>query len=187
ALPWTDAARGLCARTAFLRRTEGADAWPDMSEAALLAGLDGWLGPYLDGVARRAALERVDLTAALAARLGWERARRLDQQAPTHIEVPSGSRIALDYAGESPALAVRIQELFGLKDTPRVADGRVPVVLHLLSPARRPVQVTRDLAGFWANSYKAVRADLRGRYPRHPWPDDPLSAPPTTRAKPRPR
>ena len=130
---------------------------------------------------------RIDLEGALTARLGWDRARKLDRLAPTHVAVPSGSRVALDYSGEIPVLAVRVQEMFGLADTPRVAGGRVPVLLHLLSPARRPVQVTRDLAGFWANSYKAVRADLRGRYPKHPWPDDPLKAPPTARAKPRGR
>lgn len=185
ALPWTDALRALCLRVRFLRREEGATAWPDMADEALLADLDGWLGPYLDGVSRRAALAKLDLAGALANRLGWDRARRLDRLAPTHIEVPSGSRVALDYAGEIPVLAVRIQEMFGLAETPRIADGRVAVLLHLLSPARRPVQVTRDLAGFWANSYKAVRTDLRGRYPKHPWPDDPLQAAPTARARPR--
>lgn len=187
ALPWTDESRALCRRVAFLAREDGAETWPDMSEAALLADLDGWFGPYLAGIARRAALARLDLAGALHARIGWECLKRLDELAPTHITVPSGSRIALDYSGDAPALAVRIQEMFGLAQTPRVAGGRVPVLLRLLSPARRPVQITRDLAGFWANSYQAVRADLRGRYPKHPWPDDPLRAPPTARAKPRRR
>ncbi|MEK7245763.1 MAG: ATP-dependent helicase HrpB [Pseudomonadota bacterium] len=187
ALPWTDACRALGRRAAFLAREDGATNWPDMSEAALLADLDIWLGPYLAGITRRAALARLDLAGALRARIGWERIERLDDLAPTHIAVPSGSRIALDYSGEVPALDVRIQEMFGLAETPRVAGGRVPVLLRLLSPARRPVQITRDLAGFWARSYQAVRADLRGRYPKHPWPDDPLHAPPTARAKPRRR
>ncbi len=186
-LPWTPETRALCRRVAFVAGLEGADAWPDMSEAALRADLEGWLAPHLAGIARRAQLAGLDLDGALKGRIGWERLKRLDQRAPTHITVPSGSRVALDYSGEVPALDVRIQEMFGLADTPRVAGGRVPVLLRLLSPARRPVQVTRDLAGFWANSYRAVRADLRGRYPKHPWPDDPLAAPPTARAKPRSR
>jgi ATP-dependent helicase HrpB len=186
ALPWSDESRALCRRAAFLAREEGAE-WPDMSAVALLADLENWLGPYLGGITRRAALAKLDLVGALTARIGRERLKRLNELAPTHLTVPSGSRIALDYSGDVPALAVRIQEMFGLAETPRIADGRVPVRLHLLSPARRPVQVTRDLAGFWANSYRAVRADLRGRYPKHPWPDDPLQAPPTARAKPRGR
>jgi ATP-dependent helicase HrpB len=186
-LPWTSATRTLCRRVAFLVGVDGARAWPGMNEAALLADLENWLGPYLDGIARRAALARLDLDGALRARIGRERLKRLDDLAPAHLAVPSGSRVALDYSGDVPALDVRIQEMFGLAETPRVAGGRVPVLLRLLSPARRPVQVTRDLAGFWANSYRAVRADLRGRYPKHPWPDDPLAAPPTARAKPRGR
>jgi ATP-dependent helicase HrpB len=186
-LPWTPETRALCRRVTFMAGLEGADAWPDMNEAALLAGLEGWLAPHLAGIARRAQLAGLDLDGALKGRIGWERLKRLDERAPTHLTVPSGSRIALDYSGEVPALDVRIQEMFGLAETPRVAGGRVPVLLRLLSPARRPVQVTRDLAGFWANSYRAVRADLRGRYPKHPWPDDPLAAPPTARAKPRPK
>ena len=185
ALPWTDETRALCRRVAFLAREDNASTWPDMSEPALGAELEIWLGPFLAGVTRRSALARIDLAGALQARIGWERRKRLDELAPTHITVPSGTHLALDYSGDVPVLAVRVQEMFGLAETPRVAGGRVPVLLHLLSPARRPVQVTRDLAGFWANSYRAVRADLRGRYPKHPWPDDPLNAPPTARAKPR--
>jgi ATP-dependent helicase HrpB len=184
-LPWTADIRALCRRVAFLAREEGAAHWPDMSGAALLADLEGWLGPFLGGIARRAALAKLDLDGALRARIGYERLKRLDALAPTHMTVPSGSRVALDYDGDVPALEVRIQEMFGLAATPRIAGGRVPVLLRLLSPARRPVQVTRDLAGFWANAYRAVRADLRGRYPKHPWPEDPLAAPPTARAKPR--
>ncbi|MBL8998081.1 MAG: ATP-dependent helicase HrpB, partial [Gemmatimonadetes bacterium] len=131
---------------------------------------------------------RVDLAGALLAWLPWEARARLDRVAPTHLEVPSGSRIAVDYSNPAePVLAVRLQEVFGLTETPRVGDGRVALTLHLLSPAHRPVQVTRDLASFWRTGYFDVRRDLKGRYPRHPWPDDPLTAPATRRAKPRPR
>jgi ATP-dependent helicase HrpB len=127
-----------------------------------------------------------DLSEALKVLLPWPLQRRLDAEAPTHIEVPTGSRIPVDYgAEEGPALAVRVQELFGLDAHPALADGRVPLVLHLLSPAHRPIQITRDLPGFWRGSWAAVRADMRGRYPKHSWPEDPLSAPPTRRAKAR--
>ncbi|MBM3539903.1 MAG: ATP-dependent helicase HrpB, partial [Alphaproteobacteria bacterium] len=152
---------------------------------ALLATLDGWLGPYLSGITRRAHLERLDLLVALRSRLSWEQQKRLEREAPTHVTVPTGSRIPIDYASETPVLAVRLQEMFGLAQTPAIAGGRVPLLLHLLSPAHRPVQVTKDLAGFWAGSYKEVRRDLRGQYPKHYWPDDPLQAAPTRRAKPR--
>jgi ATP-dependent helicase HrpB len=129
---------------------------------------------------------RVDLKAALEAEIDWKLRKKLDEAAPTHVAVPSGSRIAIDYSDPAaPVLGVRLQEMFGAVDTPRLAGGRVPLLLHLLSPARRPVQVTRDLASFWKNGYAAVRADLRGQYPKHAWPDDPLQAEPTARAKPR--
>jgi ATP-dependent helicase HrpB len=183
-LPWTDFCQTLRARIAFLRRVEG-DSWPDLSDAALLAALDDWLAPWLDGLSRRAHLDRLDMAALLSARLPWEKKQALDGEAPTHLTVPSGSRIPIDYTGENPVLAVRLQELFGLAETPRVAGGRVRLTLHLLSPARRPVQVTQDLASFWANTYKQVKADLKGQYPKHSWPDDPLQAAPTARAKPR--
>ncbi|MDR3044037.1 MAG: ATP-dependent helicase HrpB [Desulfovibrio sp.] len=154
--------------------------WPDVSDAALLAGLEHWLGPYLHGITRRAQFARIDLADALAALLPWELTRRLDAEAPERIEVPSGSRVLVDYAAEGgPVLAVKLQEMFGAGETPRVAGGRVPLVVHLLSPAGRPLQVTRDLAGFWRTGYPAVRAEMRGRYPKHPWPEDPLAAPPT--------
>ena len=183
-LPWTDDLRQLQHRAALLRRLDGeGSAIPDLSDAALMAGLDDWLGPFLGGVGRAAQLARVDLKAALDARLGWENVRRLDAEAPTHLTVPAGARHALDYASGEPVLAVRLQEMFGLAATPSIARGRVPVTLHLLSPARRPVQVTRDLAGFWKGSYADVKKDLKGRYPKHRWPDDPLAATPTTRAK----
>lgn len=184
-LPWSEASQSLRARIAFLRRVEGDGAgWPDLSDAALLAGLETWLGPYLDGITRRSQLRGIDLAAVLEALLDWPLRRRLDEAAPTHLTVPSGSRIRLDYdQGEQPVLAVRLQEMFGCRTTPTLAGGRVPVLLHLLSPAGRPVQVTADLSSFWADGYRAVRADLRGRYPKHFWPEDPLTAPPTRRTR----
>jgi ATP-dependent helicase HrpB len=137
-------------------------------------------------MARLAELRRLDLADALLGMLEWKQRRALDELAPTHFEVPTGSRIAIDYADPSaPSLGVRIQEVFGLTETPRLGGGRVPLTMHLLSPAHRPVQVTRDLAGFWRTSYFDVRRDLRGRYPRHEWPENPLEATPTKRAKPR--
>lgn len=187
-LPWSAATKTLRARVAFLRRVLPEKDWPDWSDAALLATLPDWLGPHLDGVTRRAHLERIDLHAALTASLDWQQRQALDLLAPLHIEVPSGSRVPVDYdSGDVPVLAVRLQEMFGATETPRIAGGRAPVLLHLLSPARRPVQVTQDLTSFWTNAYKAVKADLKSQYPRHYWPDDPLIAEPTARAKPRPR
>ncbi|MDQ7248798.1 ATP-dependent helicase HrpB [Dongia sedimenti] len=187
ALPWTPEIEAFRQRIAFLRAVEGeAGGWPDLGDAALLENLEHWLAPFLTGITRRAHLARLDLRSALEALLDWKLKKRLDEAAPTHVAVPSGSRIAIDYSDPAaPVLAVRLQEMFGAVDTPRLAGGRVPVLLHLLSPARRPVQVTRDLASFWKNGYSAVRADLRGQYPKHFWPDDPLQAEPTARAKPR--
>ena len=182
ALPWSREAESLRARIAFLRRIEGT-AWPDLSDAALLENLEEWFAPYLAGISRRAQLQGLDLAAALAARLTHVQRQALDRLAPTHASVPSGSRIAIDYAGEAPALAVKLQEMFGARETPAIASGRVKLVVHLLSPAGRPLQVTGDLAGFWRNSYPQVRAEMRGRYPRHPWPENPLEAPPTKRTK----
>ena len=181
-LPWSEAINDWRARVGFLRRTLGED-WPDLSDAALLETLEDWLAPHLDGCTRASHLKRLDLLEILAGRLDWRQRRDLDELAPSHLEVPSGSRVALDYSGEAPVLAVKLQEMFGARETPSIAGGRVPVLLHLLSPARRPVQVTRDLAGFWAGSYQSVKAELKGRYPKHPWPDDPLAAPPTARTK----
>jgi ATP-dependent helicase HrpB len=181
-LPWTDELRKLRARVALLRRLDG-DVWPDLSDAALAARLGDWLAPYLTGITRRGHLARLDLGAALRAQLTWPQQHMLDRRAPTHLTAPTGSRIPIDYSGETPVMAVRLQEMFGLTDTPSVADGRVPILIHLLSPAGRPVQVTRDLASFWANAYHDVKRDLRGQYPRHHWPDDPLRAVPTRRAK----
>ena len=183
ALSWSRDAESLRARIAFLHRTLGAE-WPEVSDAALLAGIENWLAPYLNGITRRAQFGQIDLAEALSARLDYAQRRQLDALAPTHIEVPSGSRIAIDYAaGDVPVLAVKLQEMFGATATPALAGGKVPLVVHLLSPAGRPLQVTRDLAGFWKNSYPQVRGEMRGRYPKHPWPDDPLTAPPTARTK----
>ena len=183
-LPRLAGASTLRQRVAFARSVD--PTLPDLSDAALLDSLDEWLMPHLERVRRRDDLSRVDVNGLLLDRLGWEERKRLDELAPTHVEVPSGSRLPIDYSDvAAPALAVRLQEMFGLATTPRVGAGRVPLTLHLLSPAHRPVQVTRDLEGFWRTSYFDVRKDLRGRYPKHYWPDDPLVAEATRRTKPR--
>ena len=187
-LPWTAGLQQWRARVNLLRMQSPAgkadDEWPDVSDEALLATLEDWLAPYLEGVTRRDHLARVDLHAALHGLLDWNRQRRLDELAPTHLTVPSGSRIAIDYSQAAPALAVRLQEVFGLAESPRIAGGRIPLTLELLSPARRPVQITRDLASFWARGYAEVRKELKGRYPRHYWPDDPMTAIPTRKVRP---
>ncbi|MCP5371485.1 MAG: ATP-dependent helicase HrpB [Hyphomicrobiales bacterium] len=183
ALPWT---RDLIAwrhRVAFAADHDPDGGWPDLSDGALLDGLEDWLGPFLAGVGRRAQFARIDLAAALRGRLAWDRRRRLDDLAPAEVTVPSGARRTVDYGETPPVLAVKLQEMFGQEDTPRVAGGRVALALHLLSPAGRPLQVTRDLAGFWRTGYASVRAEMRGRYPKHPWPEDPMSATPTARTK----
>lgn len=184
-LPWTKALAQWRDRVNFLRRHEGEE-WPDLSDAALSAHAEQWLAPAF---ADRTALDQLDadaLASALHALLPWNLRRRLDLEAPTHFDAPSGSRVPIDYTAEQgPRLAVRVQELFGLDTHPSVAGGRVPLAIELLSPAQRPVQVTCDLPAFWRGSYAAVRTDMRGRYPKHPWPDDPLSATATSRAKPR--
>lgn len=185
ALPWSDADAAMRARLRFAHRHIGAP-FLDVSDDALLERLDAWLAPVLGNARRWADLAQVGLGDALLAELPWAARERLERVAPTHLEVPSGSRIRVDYGEvEQPVLAVKLQECFGLTETPRLAEGRVPVMMHLLSPAGRPVQVTKDLASFWRDGYFEVRKDLKGRYPRHPWPDDPLSAPATRRAKPR--
>ncbi len=181
-LPWRDTSRALQARMQFMH--EHIDpAWPDVSDVALLASLENWLQPYLINMSRLSHLERLDLSAILLAQLSWEQQRQLDQLAPTHVSVPSGSRIRVDYTHFPPVLAVRLQEMFGLADTPRIANGRIAVLLHLLSPAQRPVQITQDLAGFWQTSYHDVKKDLKGRYPKHHWPDNPLHAQATAKTK----
>lgn len=185
ALPWTKEARALQARLIFAKRTDARSArpWPDVSDAALLENLQQWLAPWLDNMSRRDHLARLDLHAILLALLDWNEQRRLDEIAPAHLLVPSGSRIPIDYSGDTPHVAVRLQEVFGLQVTPTIGGGRVPLTLHLLSPAHRPVQVTKDLASFWARGYAEVKKELKGRYPKHYWPDDPLTAEATSRAK----
>jgi ATP-dependent helicase HrpB len=184
-LAWTAELRQWQARVQFLRRTDGPGSpWPDLSDEHLLQTLDQWLSPCLQGITTLDRVKRMPLDQPLHALLSWDLQRQLERLAPTHLTVPSGSHIRVDYeSGEIPVLAVRLQELFGCQDTPRVAGGTIPVMLHLLSPAKRPVQVTKDLASFWANAYQEVRKELRGRYPKHPWPDNPLTAPPTAKAK----
>ncbi|WP_336049385.1 ATP-dependent RNA helicase [Streptomyces sp. CA2R101] len=179
-LRWPPGAATLRQRLAFLHRELGAP-WPDVSDAALLERVEDWLGVELGRARRRADLARVDAGQALARLLPWATgdAARFDELAPERIEVPSGSRVRVDYEGEQPVLAVKLQELFGLQESPRVAGGRVPVLVHLLSPAGRPAAVTADLASFWRDGYRSVRAELRGRYPKHPWPQDPSAAEPT--------
>jgi ATP-dependent RNA helicase HrpB len=184
-LPWSKALSQWRDRVTFLRRHEGED-WPDLSDAALVATASEWLAPILSGKIALDALDADEFANALHGLLPWNLRRRLDLDAPTHFEAPSGSRVPIDYAAaEGPKLAIRVQELFGLDRHPAVAGGRVPVVIELLSPAHRPVQITRDLPAFWRGSYAAVRTEMRGRYPKHPWPDDPLTATATARAKPR--
>jgi ATP-dependent helicase HrpB len=184
-LPWTPAARRFAARVAWLR-ANGAPELPDFSPEGLEATLEDWLGPHLAGMTRASDLGRLDLLGALEARLGRPARERLDRLAPAAIEAPTGTRLAIDYSGASPMVSVRLQEMFGVTRHPTVGRG-VPLVIELLSPAQRPVQTTADLPGFWASSYADVRRDLRGRYPKHPWPEDPAAAPPTRRAKPNRR
>jgi ATP-dependent helicase HrpB len=186
ALPWTAEARELLARIAFVRASSGSEAadWPPAGEPELLASLDAWLAPYLEGMSRREHLARLPLAEALRARLTFAQQRQLEEWAPSHVTVPSGSRIRVDYQDPGgPAVSVRLQEVFGLAATPLLGRGRVPLTLRLLSPAQRPVQVTRDLASFWRGAYAEVRKDLRGRYPKHYWPEDPLAAAPTRGAR----
>lgn len=186
ALPWSEAARELRLRVQSLARWCPELGLPDFSDAALLADLEDWLAPYLTGKRRFDALDAATLSDALAARLPHALRRTLDAQAPVAIRVPSGLERRIQYAADAPpVLAVKLQELFGLADTPRIAEGRVPLTLHLLSPAGRPIQVTQDLRSFWERTYPEVKKELKGRYPKHPWPDDPWTATPTHRAKPR--
>ncbi len=181
ALPWERDARDLQARIEFVRAALGSDAvaWPEVSDTALAGSLEAWLAPWLDGVTRRDHLARLSIVEALGGLLTYQQRRELDEWAPTHLTMPTGSRIRVDYLDESaPAVSVRLQEVFGLSASPLLGRGRVPVTFKLLSPAQRPVQVTRDLGGFWRGSYAQVRKDMRGRYPRHYWPENPLEAQP---------
>lgn len=193
-LPWTKPLAQFCHRVNFLRENVSADPrftdLPDLGEAHLAETLENWLAPFLSGITSVSALKKLDLDGAIKAQLSWEQMNLVEAQAPSHIRVPSGSKIPLAYADDqgllaAPVLAVRLQEMFGLTATPAVAGGKVPVTLHLLSPAGRPVQITRDLESFWASAYAEVKKDLAGRYPKHYWPEDPLAAVPTNRAKPR--
>jgi ATP-dependent helicase HrpB len=183
-LPWTKALTQWRDRVMFLRRAEG-DEWPDLSDAALAANIN-WFSTLFAGKTAISDLSPDDLHSGLTELLPWPLRRRLETEAPTHFEAPTGTRVAIDYEAEAgPTISIRLQELFGLGIHPVIAGGRIPLVLELLSPGHKPVQITRDLPGFWRGSYAAVRAEMRGRYPRHPWPNDPLAAAPTRRAKPR--
>jgi ATP-dependent helicase HrpB len=188
-LPWSKSLKQWRDRVMFLRAAERAASnspWPDLSDDALAAQREAWLVPALTDKTSLNQISTQDLSDALMTLLPWELRARLEREAPTHFEAPTGTLLAVDYEAEQgPTIAVRLQELFGLNTHPSIAKGAVPLVLELLSPAHRPVQVTRDLPGFWRGSYAAVRSDLRGRYPRHPWPEDPASAMPTRRVKPR--
>ena len=183
-LAWDDDTRRLQARLAFLHRLEPGR-WPDVGDDALVAEAERRVGPLLVGMRRRRDLRRLDLSEVLLSGLDWRDRTAIDDLAPERLTVPSGHRHRVDYAVDPPVLAVKLQELFGATETPTVGGGRVPVVLHLLSPAGRPLQVTQDLPSFWRGAYPAVRADMRGRYPKHPWPEDPMAAAPTARTKPR--
>jgi len=181
-----DAFFQLQARVLLLRQAFPKDGWPDLCDAALLDSLESWLAACVVGVRNAQQLAALNCAAALLGLLDYRQRQALDELAPTHLAVPSGSRIRLDYcAGDEPVLAVKLQELFGLAETPTIAGGRVTLLLHLLSPAGRPLQVTRDLKGFWDGSYHQVKKEMKGRYPKHPWPDDPWNATPTRRAKPK--
>jgi ATP-dependent helicase HrpB len=182
-LPWSATANQLRDRVAFCARLFPDAGLPDLSDTGLVAESEKWLLPWLTGARSLADVARVDLMASVRGMMTRDQVRFVDEMAPTHLTVPSGSRIAVQYGGEGPVLAVKLQELFGLGETPVVAGGRVPVLLHLLSPAGRPIQVTRDLKGFWNGAYREVKKELKGRYPKHPWPDDPWSAIPTKRTK----
>jgi ATP-dependent helicase HrpB len=183
-LPWTRETHQLRARLAFLHHVR--PSWPDVSDEALARDATTWLRPFIAGARGADDLRRMDVAAALLTRVPWELRAHLDTLAPSHLEVPSGSRLPIDYGDpDAPALAVRLQEVFGLAETPRIAGDAIPLTLRLLSPAHRPVQVTKDLASFWQHAYFDVRKDLRGRYPRHYWPENPLEAEATRRARPR--
>jgi ATP-dependent helicase HrpB len=188
-LPWTQELRQWQARVMLMRQyaVPTPEPWPDLSDAALAASLEEWATPWISGFTRREHFSRMDLGHALRGRLSYAQGAILEREAPTHFTVPSGSHVPIDYLdGEIPTLSVRLQEMFGLRQTPSVAAGRLPLLLKLLSPARRPVQITRDLVSFWNRGYHEVKKDLKGRYPKHYWPEDPYAAEPTRRARPRP-
>ena len=184
-LPWSKAQIQLRDRVGFLRAAGEAE-WPDLTDAALAKTAAEWLAPFLAGKTKLSEIGADDLGSALEALLPWNLKQRLEEEAPTHFQAPTGNRHAIDYeTAGAPALYIRVQELFGLTQHPSIANGKLPLTLHLLSPAHRPIQITRDLPGFWKGSWASVKAEMKGRYPRHPWPDDAASASPTARAKPR--
>jgi ATP-dependent helicase HrpB len=185
-LPWSRELRRLQGRLMFLRKARGSE-FPDLSDSALAASVTDWLAPHLIGKTSFDEIGADDLRNAIEGLLPFNLRRRVEEEAPAFFLAPSGSRVPIDYSEEGASLSIRVQELFGLAQHPRVAGRGIPIVLHLLSPAHRPIQVTTDLPGFWRGSWKEVRAELRGRYPKHAWPEDPLSAEPTSRAKPRGR
>jgi ATP-dependent helicase HrpB len=183
-LTFSREARQFQGRIALLQRTFPDEGWPDFSDERLFSNPKEWLLPWLRGRRSGQDVKNMDILPALKAQFSWEQGRLLEDRAPTAIVVPSGHHIEIDYAvGDVPILAVKLQEMFGLADTPAIAGGRVKVLLHLLSPARRPVQITQDLKGFWNSGYQQVKKELKGRYPKHPWPDDPWNAVPTRRTK----
>lgn len=182
-LPWNDKAQKLRARILFLHRQDKSGDWPDLSDDALADDLELWLAPWLSKMSRKNHLEQLDMHEILSSLLSWEQKNALERMAPTHIDIPSGTRAPIDYQTDPPVLAVRLQEMFGSTGTPTIMGGKMRLMLHLLSPARRPVQITQDLTSFWSGAYKAVKAELKGQYPKHHWPDDPLAARPTARIK----
>jgi ATP-dependent helicase HrpB len=178
-LPWNEPLKQWRSRVQLMRRVNASSAenpWPDLGDERLLATLEDWLLPYLDDVTRLEDFRKLDLKTILHAQLSWPLPLELERLAPERLSVPSGSSVTVDYAQDPPVLAVKLQEMFGCEDTPTVAGGRVPLQVHLLSPAQRPLQVTQDLAGFWRTGYPQVKKEMKGRYPKHPWPDDPLAA-----------
>ena len=175
------------ARVELVRTTTGNNDWPNVSDEHLLASMNDWLGSYLEPINLLSHFRKIDLKSILSALLTWKQNQQLNVLAPQRMQVPSGSSYALDYTTTPPVLAVKLQEMFGCVDTPAVLNGKVPLTVHLLSPAGRPVQVTQDLAGFWDTSYNEVRKEMKGRYPKHSWPEDPRNAAPTSRTKPKPK
>ena len=186
-LPWSRAQQQTRERVEFLRQATG-EPWPDLTDAGLARTAATWLLPFIEDRKSLADIGAEDLTHGLDLLLPWDLRQRLESEAPSHFTAPTGNRVPIDYAGpQAPSISIRVQELFGLKAHPAIAGQRRPLTLELLSPAHRPIQITRDLTGFWAGSWSGVRADLRGRYPKHEWPEDPANAVPTARAKPRPQ
>ena len=184
-LPWTAELAQWCARVALVRSIEVENNWPDVSDEGLLTTLENWLAPYLNTVNLLNDFKKVKLTESLHALLPWDKQQALNKLAPTHLKVPSGSNVRIDYTESPPVLAVKLQEMFGCEQSPAVIAGKVPLLIHLLSPAGKPLQITQDLAGFWRSSYHEVKKEMKGRYPKHPWPDNPLVEVATRKTKKR--